>query len=44
VVKIGAAMLGNANHLPAAAALRDIDEKAVAGFLRQKAEAHYLAD
>ena len=43
MVEISAAVFGDADHVAAAAALRDVDEKAVAGLLRQKAKADDLA-
>ena len=43
MVEIISPVLGDADHVAAAAALRDVDEKTVAGFLRQKAEADDLA-
>jgi hypothetical protein len=44
MVEIGATVLRDANHVTAPAALRDIDEKTVAGFLWKKAESDDFPD
>jgi hypothetical protein len=43
MIEVIAPVLGDADHLTAAAALGDVDQKAVAGFFGQKAEADDLA-
>jgi hypothetical protein len=43
VVEVVAPVLGNADDVTRAAALGDVDQKAVAGFFRQKAKADDLA-
>ena len=43
MVEVISPVLGDADHVAAAAARGDVDEKSVAGFLRQKAEADDLA-
>lgn len=43
MIEVIAPMLGDADHFATAAALGNVDQKAVAGFLRQKAEANDLA-
>jgi len=43
MVEVISPVLGDRDHIIAPAALRDIDEKAVSGFLRQKAKTDDLA-
>jgi hypothetical protein len=43
MIEVVAPVLGDADHFTAAAALGNVDQKAVAGFFGQKAEADDLA-